>query len=628
MSEIASQQSVELPKRKIPVYLKIVQVLLFLFPSTFFQFYISYSGSLSGGVKSAQISGAPITVLYQILFMAATIYFCYATWTLFKKYDGSEEAAKKVNKKYKFIAFGTMVQIILNSLLYPLIFCITSHNLGCDTLEYWPSLYVSVGETFMFGMLFYLIWLSGIEKFMRFIPFKKKDIVISFLLKNILVALFSTLALVFLTSYPLVTKTLEGVPLTTIFLTKCLPMAIIGIIVIPVDFFLLTNISLGRIKDINRFAQVIAEGDYSQSELEVITRDEFGILALSMNKFHKATRNLLGGMGQTVAMSTEAANSSFNTMQNISTSTNQMITNIQEIQNEMNDQASSVEESAGAINEILNNIKTLNSQIEQQSAAVEESSAAVNQMVANIQSVTNILEKNETSTNQLAEASAVGQEKVRQAVNLATEILGESKTLLDASTVIQNIATRTNLLAMNAAIEAAHAGDAGKGFAVVADEIRKLAEQSNTQGKKITESLQHLEAVIANVAESTTQLQDQFSSIYELTKIVKQQEDVVMSAMREQAEGSNQILLAMRNIDDVTGNVKEGSAEMLAGGNQLAREMELLNDATARTNNNINEMANGADVIIHAVEKGNDAATQNNDSIQTLVTEMNKFKLN
>ena len=314
-------------------------------------------------------------------------------------------------------------------------------------------------------------------------------------------------------------------------------------------------------------------------------------------------------------------------MDDITSSTNQMISNIQQIQNQMNDQASCVEESAGAINEILANIKSLNDSIEEQSAAVEESSAAVNQMVANIQSVTSILEKNEVSTNQLAEASAIGQEKVSIAVDLSNKIMEESKGLLEASNVVQNIATQTNLLAMNAAIEAAHAGDAGKGFAVVADEIRKLAEQSNEQGKKITESLKNLENVISNVADSTTQLSDQFTSIFELTKVVKQQEDVVMSAMKEQAAGSNQILIAMRNIGDITGSVKEGSAEMLAGSTQLSKEMELLNNATLATNTNVNEMANGASQIISAVEKGHDATTVNSESIQLLVDEMNKFKL-
>ena len=520
-----------------------------------------------------------------------------------------------------------MAFVLINSIFFPVLYCFCGKLIGAERLELPPILCFSIGETLMFGMFFYIIWFSGLEKFMHFIPFEKKYIVISVTQKNAFVACFSTIALVLLTLQPLLYTFNNDIPLIDIFKTQCLPIALVGIICISADFIILTLISVGRIKDLNRFAQVVAEGNYTQEDLKVISRDEYGILALSLNKFHNATKNLLSGMGSTIVNSTESANSTSSSMDDITSSTNQMISNIQQIQNQMNDQASCVEESAGAINEILANIKSLNDSIEEQSAAVEESSAAVNQMVANIQSVTSILEKNEVSTNQLAEASAIGQEKVSIAVDLSNKIMEESKGLLEASNVVQNIATQTNLLAMNAAIEAAHAGDAGKGFAVVADEIRKLAEQSNEQGKKITESLKNLENVISNVADSTTQLSDQFTSIFELTKVVKQQEDVVMSAMKEQAAGSNQILIAMRNIGDITGSVKEGSAEMLAGSTQLSKEMELLNNATLATNSNVNEMANGASQIISAVEKGHDATTVNSESIQLLVDEMNKFKL-
>ena len=260
------------------------------------------------------------------------------------------------------------------------------------------------------------------------------------------------------------------------------------------------------------------------------------------------------------------------------------------------------------INQILANIRSLNNNIEQQSAAVEESSAAVNQMVANIQGVTNVLEKNGASTRELAGASEIGQQKVQEAVNLSEKILTESKGLLEASTVVQSIASQTNLLAMNAAIEAAHAGDAGKEFSVVADEIRKLAEQSNSHGKKITESLKGLETVNAGVAASTAELEKQFSSIYELTKVVAQQEEVVMDAMKEQNEGSKQILQAMGNIDDITLSVKNGSSEMLIGSNQLAKGMERLNDSSS-TLDFVKQMPSGADHIVGAVELGDQVCT-------------------
>ena len=247
-----------------------------------------------------------------------------------------------------------------------------------------------------------------------------------------------------------------------------------------------------------------------------------------------------------------------------------------EVKSHMSNQSAGVEEASGAINQIIGNIKGLGSTIEAQSAAVEESSAAVRQMVANIQSVTSILERNEISTNQLQAASEQGQKLVKDAVGLSEQIIAESSGLLEASNVIQNIASQTNLLAMNAAIEAAHAGDLGKGFAVVADEIRNLAEQSNVQGKKITGSLKGLETVIEGVAASIKNLETQFDSIYDLTHVVQQQEEVVMNAMKEQSEGSNQVLLAIKSIDDSTLEVKQGSEEMIAGTTQIAKEMELL----------------------------------------------------
>jgi len=626
MSVVAEEKK-DSKKYKLPFYIHLFQVFLFFFPSIYFQLNMSITGKVMRG-QGNRITSTPAMLLYQLVFLAATLFISYKTIRVLKGFDPEDEKrVAHINNKYRSICFGSIILVVLNAIIYPVIFASSANKVGVHTVELLPALMMSVGETLMFGMLFYLFWLAEIEKFLHILPFTKKDIVLSFKLKNFLVALFATLALILLSTESLLYSGYDGLPLREIFTGKVLPSAISGLIIIPIDFIILTNLSVSRIRDISKFSQVLSEGDYTQDDLKVLTRDDFGVLALNMNKFHQSTKDLLSGIGDTVEVTTEAAESTSFSMENITAATNQMINTIHEIQNQMNEQASSVEESTGAINEILQNIQNLNSSIEDQSAAVEESSAAVNEMVANIQSVSTILEKNEQSTNRLAEASAVGQEKVSDAVHLSDKIMEESKGLLEASSVIQNIAEQTNLLAMNAAIEAAHAGESGKGFSVVADEIRKLAEQSNEQGKRITESLQNLENVIASVAGSTNQLSDQFSTIYELTKVVKQQEEVVMAAMREQAEGSNQILLAMRNIGDITGNVKEGSAEMLAGGTQLSKEMELLNAATAATHNNVNEMANGAQAIINAVEKGNEASVKNNDSIQNLVTKMNKFKL-
>ena len=288
----------------------------------------------------------------------------------------------------------------------------------------------------------------------------------------------------------------------------------------------------------------------------------------------------------------------------------------------MEGQSSGINDATIAASEIMENIKTLNLSVDEQTASVEESSAAVREMVANIQSVTNILEKNGVQVDQLAKASDEGQKGVVNAVNMSRKILEESAGVQEASSVIQNIADQTNLLAMNAAIEAAH-----EGFAVVADEIRKLAEQSNTQGRKISESLSSLTEVIRGVAETTGQLQTQFGKIYELTQAVQQQEEVVMNAMKEQNEGSTQILDAMKNIDNSTISVKQGASEMLGGGKKITAEMGKISAAGESIMNLMEEISSGATQITEATANVTKTSEENNEAAKQLDGVIRRFKL-
>ena len=248
-------------------------------------------------------------------------------------------------------------------------------------------------------------------------------------------------------------------------------------------------------------------------------------------------------------------------------------------------------------------------------------------MVANIASITKTLESTDGAIKNLASATGDGKETVVTANMVTQKIAEESGSLLEASSVIQHIASQTNLLAMNAAIEAAHAGEAGKGFAVVADEIRKLAEDSATQGKAITATLKVLSGEIETLSDSSKTAEEKFNTIFNLSEQVKSMSDRLTEAMREQENGSREVLTAIKNINMVTVEVSDGSAEMLKGGEGVAEEMQKLNNLTRVITDGMNEMAEGAAQINIAVQEVNEISQKNKASIAGLASEVAKFKV-
>ena len=562
------------------------------------------------------------------------IAFAMAFWErkYLKAYDGSPESIKKINKNLKISAMGNIaIPITLQFIQATAIVLLIKQNniqlrafLGHD-----PTIFVYMillGALMDIGLLFYVLQVRVIEPRLRDIPFNKKELPLDLIQRNVLTMTFGVLGcmfLIFVTLNPLTLQ--EG---TQSVYKRLMPIVVYSLIYFVAVNMLLTDDIKQCLRRINKVTDALTNNDYTIEDQWATNRSELGLIILAVNEFKNKSNRILSIFEQSAKRTSSESDDLVSNMDSTKNNVSNITESIQKIKLEIENQSAGVQESNSSIEQIMGNIRSLNKSIEAQAAGVTQSSAAVEEMVANIASVSQILEKNTEVVNLLTEASDKGQQQVKIAVDTAEGVLQQSAGILQASSIIQNIASRTNLLAMNAAIESAHAGEAGKGFAVVAEEIRKLAEQSSSQSKSIDENLHSLSEAISHITVDIGHVKVAFENIYELSQKVRDQESVIANAMEEQNAGNQQVLEAMRAISDTTTEVKNGSTEMLVGGEQILKEMQALSEITTNISVTMNQITNFSQHITDAVAVTTASTNSTKESLTGLLNELDSFKLN
>ncbi|MCL2293338.1 MAG: methyl-accepting chemotaxis protein, partial [Spirochaetes bacterium] len=308
--------------------------------------------------------------------------------------------------------------------------------------------------------------------------------------------------------------------------------------------------------------KLLANGDLTSS-VSIKSKDEIGELGKYFNETIHNVKTLVSSIKDETATLSEIGGDLASSMDQTAGEVKKIVDTIQNIKGRVENQSASVSQTHATMDSLVKNINKLDGQVEDQSSNISMSSSAIEQMVANTKSVSDTLTKNSANVHNLIETSEEGRGGLSGVVEDIKEIARESEGLMEINAVIDNIASQTNLLSMNAAIEAAHAGESGKGFAVVADEIRKLAENSGEQSKTIGSVLKKIKGSIDKITASTENVLKKFEAIDSSIKIVADQEENIRCAMEEQGHGSKQVLDGMVNVNEITRQVRSGSNEML-----------------------------------------------------------------
>ncbi|AHC16258.1 methyl-accepting chemotaxis protein [Salinispira pacifica] len=247
-------------------------------------------------------------------------------------------------------------------------------------------------------------------------------------------------------------------------------------------------------------------------------------------------------------------------------------------------------ESGEQLDSIGEQIGNVNKVIYSQSSAQEESAAATNQIISSISRVAQIAEEKQQSALELNKITESGGAQLRETVEIIQGISSNVDSIMEMVTLINNIASQTNLLSMNAAIEAAHAGDAGRGFSVVAEEIRKLAEGSARNASNIARVLKEVVNNITKGHESGNSTLNAFMRVQQEVESTTASFTEIVQRTQELSSGSSEIQHSLQGLSDLTRDVRQGSDD-------ISESQQVVQNHIAATGERIGGIVEDLDVI-------------------------------
>ncbi len=398
-----------------------------------------------------------------------------------------------------------------------------------------------------------------------------------------------------------------------------------ALIILGITFGLVNQITrpLRKLQEVLRDL-LEGEGDLTIS-LEIQSRDEIGSIAQAFDHFLAHLRGVMVSLQRVSHGNSKIGYQLSSHAEDNSRTLNDTTRQVEAMKEDFLKIKEDLRGSSQAVDTVNQKLSGLSTEIEDQAASINESSATIEEISASISSVQRIAEDRTAGMKSMVETIEEGGAKVEDTDTIIREISSNADQMAEAISIINDIADNTNLLAMNAAIEAAHAGESGKGFAVVADEIRKLSETTSENARNISFALEHVIEKVGEAKKVSTQSGEAFSSIDQEVRQAREAFQEITSSMGELSTSSGEILKAIQQINETTEDIRNRAAGMVEGTEDVTKRIFRIDDGFSHISDSLETASAGIVQIQGAVEDLAELSVKNQENLESMDAELDKF---